>query len=335
MSVQAIASVGTALLGGLVAAAYAPGDADRRFVPLLAVWLAAPVAFLLDRPGSRPGRSLGAAAASAAVGAAIALFLATRREPPWWSPGRELPPGTLLACAAWTGHALAAWLLLTITTLPAPLALLGLRRLGRQLEWQAAAAALGPPIVGVSLFPELATVAHVWALALAGLPVGVGAYVVDHHLLGAAGAAAFPDPTPTEESARWRRVVLGIVVVGGYGWSVVWGHVGPAFTPEPVAPGQPDVVALLEGVRARQERHRERSGEYARALSELDGIDRDVAGGYAQGHVLRFVRYDRGSWAIAADAAPARLGWPSYRLVVTRGEGRVETGRAPFSLVDR
>lgn len=333
--VQAIVGAATASLGAAVAVIQAPADADLRFVPLLAPWLAAPIALALEpRAAARWARTLGAAAVAAAVGALVALVLATRVEPPWWSPApRALAPGTLLACAAWTGHGLAAWLLLAVATLPAPLALLGLRRLGRQLEWQAAASALGTALVGVALFPELASAAYVMALVLAGLPVGVGAYLVDRHLLGESAVAAFPDPAPAPEQARWRRTVLPLVVAAGAGWAVVWGHVGPALTPEAVEPGRPDIQALLEDVRARQERHRARTGEYARVLFELEGIDHDVAGGFAHGHVLRFGRVDPDAWSIAADAVPARLGWPSYRLVVRGGAGEVEVGPAPLPLV--
>lgn len=328
---QVVVALVSALVGVTVAVAHLPEEEKTlRFAPLLGVWLAVPLAVLLET-ATRPRRWRTAALtlAASASAAALTLVLVTRSEPPWWTPHPTTPPlGLRLTCAAWLGRPLTAWLVLTVSLAPAPLAVLLVRRVARQLEWQVAAALLGPPIVAVTLFPELDRPAQVWLLALAGAPLGVGGYVVDRvrlagpALASPAGAAAF------------RRALFGSLAFAGLVWALGWGGLAARLVPEPVEAGCPDLTELLEDVRARQAAHRARRGEYAEALGELQGIAPDVAGGYTQGHVLRFLRDWRDDeqelWVLTADPAPARLGWPSLRVVGP--DGPIERAPRPFPL---
>lgn len=326
-------------LGVLVAAAHVPdADAPRRLLPLLAGWLGLALALAFEpAPRGTLRRTVVASAVAALCAAALALVVATRQEPPWWLPAATaLPLGSQLACAAWTGHGVLAALLLGFATLPASLALLLARRAGRQLEWQAAAAALGPVVVGPTLFPELLTAPHLWVLALSGAPVGLGAYLLDRVHLGERVVPRFPEPDLADDApgravhARHRGVLLAALVVAGAAWVFLVGGVLSWLTPPAVEPGAPDVAAVLEGVRAKQEAYRAKHGEYARVLGLLEGVDRDLAGGYTQGYVVRFGRFDAGSWAIAADPIPAKMGWRSFRLVGPAGALEVADG--PFPL---
>jgi hypothetical protein len=325
---QVVAALATALVGLFVAVTHLPDDEELvRFGPLLGAWLVVPLAVLLEAAaGPRARRTAALALGASALTAALTLLVVTRFEPPWWRPAPlALPLGLHLTCAAWIGRPLAPWLVLTLALAPAPLAVLLVRRVARQLEWQVVAATLGPPIVGVTLFPELERPEQVWLLAIAGAPLGVGAWAVDRLRRG-------PPPRAADRAAGlppFLAGLLGSLLVAGLVWASGWGRLGARLLPEPVEVGRPDLTALLEDVRARQEAHHAREGEYAPSLGALGGLAPDVAGGYTQGHVLRF--WCTGdAWVLTADPAPARLGWPSLRVIGPGGA--IERGPRPFPL---
>lgn len=325
-----LAALATALVGLFVAATHLPDDEELvRFGPLLGAWLVVPLAVLAEAAaGPRAGRTAALALGASALAAALTLLVVTRFEPPWWRPApHALPLGLHLTCAAWVGQPLAPWLVLTLALAPAPLTVLLVRRVARQLEWQVVAAALGPPIVGVTLYPELERAAQVWLLAVAGAPLGVGAWAVDRLRRGS-------PPRAVDGAAGllpFLAGLLGSLLVAGLVWASGWGRLAARLLPEPVEAGRPDLTVLLEDVRARQEAHQAREGEYARSLGAL-GLTPDVAGGYTQGHVLRFWRTD-GAWVLTADPVPARLGWPSLRVIGP--EGAIERGPRPFQVMAR
>lgn len=349
-----LATLGVALacaaIGGGVGALF--GVRGSKFVGLGGAWVSLALALALEpEPRGARWRTALAAALAASGGAAFSLWAATRDTPSWYTLDATAPTlGLLAACVAWVDSPVRPWLVLTVALLPGPALLLVVRRTRRQLEWPAAAAALA--LVMAALAVALGNMEHwsqVLALAVSGLPMAFGPYLLDRRRLGPAGLAAFPapEPPPAEDGssseageptpraadpqpARPPRGVLALAALTALAASLLAGSVGPRLLTLRPEPGCPDMTAVLEDVRARQAAHVAREGAPPRVLGALRGVSPDVAGGYAQGHVLRYARLDDARWVITADPVPARLGWPSLRLVGP--DGPVERGVSAFRL---
>jgi hypothetical protein len=315
-----------------------------------------------------------AAFVAALAGASVVLWSATRSAPAWYALETSGPAlGLLAACAVWIGSPWQPGLVLALALVPGPALLLAVRRVRRQLEWQAAAAALAAFMAALAVAPaHLEHWAQGLALAIAGLPLAFGPYLLDRRRLGAAGVARFPaavppgprpleppspSPPPLEldevqprelddasigqapvadppaadrDDPSPARRALAFVGALALGASFLMGQLGPGLIDLGAEPGCPDMTAVLEDVRARQARHVAREGAPARVLGALEGVPHDVAGGFVQGHVVRYARLDDTRWVVTADPVPARLGWPSLRLVGP--DGPVERGTSPFRL---
>lgn len=347
MAVAILAAyVGLQLAGG-----FAFGAADR-YLALGVAWFSVALALMLE-PFSRASlrRALLTATGGALGGAVLTLAVMMVLEQSWYSPGethRSL--GSRLGHVWSPGDAVRIVLVLTFAALPAPLTLLLVRRLGRQLEWQAAAAALGPVFVGIALFPaELFGSGPLLLLLLSGLPFGFGAYLLDRRLLGPAALACFPEPVPVapveptpatepaqapaesvRRSAPFPGVLLMFALAFAPAWAFVVAHVGHALAPSETFPGMVELKSMFDDVAARQEEHRARTGSYARTLGALEALPLDVRGGLTRGYVLRYARTGDARWILTADPVPARPGWPSLRLVGPGGE--LERGMGHFAL---
>ena len=89
----------------------------------------------------------------------------------------------------------------------------------------------------------------------------------------------------------------------------------------------PRVVAHAEAIRAAQESHRDRAGVYARSLGELP-LPPALAGGYVDGHVVRFARLAPDRWVACFDPIPWRPGLAFARA----GPDGLEAARSPLPL---
>lgn len=283
-----------------------------RFVGMSAAWATLALALALEPDPRGPRwRALAAAAAAALLGAAFALWTATRGGPPPWHALQADAPslGLLAACAAWVDLPLRSTLVVGAALLPGPLLLLLARAHSRQLEWQAGAAGLGVLLAGLALVPG--RLRPLWAFALllvvSGLPLACGTYLLERRLVG---PAALADPRPTPRTSA----LLALAALAGLAWSIGAGVVGPRLLELKPEPDYPDMSAVLEDVRARQARHAARTGAPARELGALEGVSPAVAGGYTQGHVLRYARLDDTRWVLTADPVPGRMAWPSLRV---------------------
>ncbi len=369
--VRRLVTLGVALACAAVGAGVATlfGVRGERFVGLGGAFVALALALGLEPDLRAPRWRVALAAVVAALaGASVALWSATRSAPAWYTLDERGPAlGLLAACAAWVGSPWTPGLVLALALLPGPALVLAVRRARRQLEWQAAGAALAVFMAALAVAPgQLEHWAQGLALAIAGLPLAFGPYLLDRRRLGPDGVArsprppapAAPPPGPPAPDAEVHppepdaasagpapvvvappadlhgpsRVRRALAFVGALalGASFLVGQLGPGLIDLGAEPGCPDMTAVLEDVRARQARHVAREGAPARVLGALEGVSRDVAGGFVQGYVLRYARFDDGRWVVTADPVPGRLGWPSLRLVGP--DGPVDRGTGAFLL---
>ncbi|MCO5167444.1 MAG: hypothetical protein M9894_13945 [Planctomycetes bacterium] len=310
-----LAGLGLAGLFGLT-----PQRWTGRVEALAAIWFAPALglAFEPDPRGTR-WRTAAAVVLAALVGAALALAVCGVPMPySAWGAKGERGLGELVITSAWLGAPLRAALVGAAAALPGPLLLLAARRLDRQLEWQAAAAALGAALVGrVFIGPSVGGWGAL-SLAVTGLPLAFAAYLLDRR----AGA---PSSAEVDRLPRAAGLVVACAAL-----AVLVGWAAPRLLAGGSQPGCPTLEAVLEDLRARQARHVARTGAPARDLAALEGVTPDLAGGYAHGHVLRYARLEGGRWVVAADPVPARAGWPSLRLVGP--DGPLERGLVAFPL---
>lgn len=316
----ALVGVGLAGLFGLRPRAW-----GSRLDLLATPWLAIGLALALEpAAGAARWRTAATVAGAALLAAAAGLWLGDPVESNVvWRGGDPDTLGRLALLSAWFGNPVRATLVCALATLPGPALLLAVRRVGRQLEWQAAAAALGTLVVGVAWGGAAVLGWELPSLLVSGLPLAFGAYLVDRRVLGD-DLPAFGAGTPA------RARVLGGVALGGLAAACLVAWAGPRALTGGLEPGCLQLEEVLEDLRAMQARHTARTGASARELAALEGVAPDVAGGYAHGHVLRYARLDGRRWVITADPIPARKGWPSLRLVGPDGE--LERGTRPFRL---
>lgn len=311
----AAAAVGGAIGVGLVARLAPPGPALGPFVWVLAgAALAATLALLLEPLARRaPGRVLVVQAACALAALVVTAALAGATFPPELTRSR-LPPAVELALRA-EGHPLLVWATLVLALAPLPAGLVAGRACSRRLEVQAAASGAGLLLVSIAAgWPALDE------LPLLGLLGGA--------LVGAAASIADgPDPRPARAAAR-ALVLLPVALPGAFLVARV-----PRALPLPWARDASDLVPTLRAIVTAQARHVARTGRTAAALTDLELAD-DVAGGYAEGHVLRYARWPDGRWCVCADPVPARLAWPALRLTgdAKGAPGPLERATASFDL---
>lgn len=320
------AAVACALVGAGVAAAF--DLLGARFVGLGGAWAALAMALALE-PGPRgPGwRGALVALAAALGGAAVGLWTASADAAALLAEGGTGSLGAKAACNAATGAWPSALASVGLALLPGPCLVLGVRRARRQLEWQAGATSAAVLLAALALAPrDLDHPARALGLLIAGLPIGCGAYLLDRRVLGAEAMSAPPAP----DAVLARRAGLLALALGALAWSALIAAAGPRLLRLSRDPACPDLRPLLEDLRARQAVHVARTGAPARTLGALEGVAPDVAGGSTQGHVLRYARLDDRRWVVTADPVPARVGWPSLRLVGPDGD--VEEGLTPFRL---
>lgn len=318
----ALVSVGVGTLFGV------RGD---DFVGLGGAWTSVTLALALEPDPRGPRwRTALAAVIAALLGAVVGLSGGMRGMPDWYSgaaQGGSL--GFLATCAAWVGTPFPGALVVATALLPGPALVLTVRRSRRQLEWQAGATAAAVLFAAVALAPgDLDHPALALSLLLSGLPPGLGMYLLDRRALGAEALPVFP--AGEVACSRRARALLALAALGALAWSLVVGQLGPRLISFEGEPGCPDLAAVLEDVRARQAAHVARTGAPARTLGALEGLPADVAGGFTQGYVLRYGRLEGDRWVVAADPIPARMGWPSLRLVGP--DGVVERSFGPLRL---
>jgi hypothetical protein len=338
-----IAVAGLCTYVGLqLAAGFAFEGADR-YMTLGVAWLSMGLALMLEPSPRASVQKAALASGGAALGGALLTLAVMQVWTPTWH--RSLDGlGSILVHVWSASDAVRIVVVLALAALPAPLALLLLRRVHRQLEWQAAAAALGPLLVGVCLYGGDLDKWGLLLLLLSGLPLGFGAYLLDRRFLGPAAVASFPDepappaepdgrPTPpyvvSQPAMPALTVLLGALVLGLV-WAFAVARAGRVIAPSGIHPGMPELAAVFDQVVALQKEHRARTGSYARTLGALDALPLEVRGGATRGYVLRYAPLGDARWVLAADPVPTRPGWPSLRLVGPDGE--LERGRAPFPL---
>lgn len=343
-----VAALG-AFLGLLLAAGFARRDADD-YLCLGVAWLAMAVGLTLEPLSPTPMRRASVlktslAAGGGALGGALLTFGAMRLATPSWFRAPE-GLGSLLVHGWSVLDGVRIVLVLALAALPAPLLLLLVRRVERQLEWPAAAAALGPVLVGLTLYTaDVTSWLALLLLVLSGLPLAFAAYLLDRRHLGPEAIASFPEPpaepvvaddgattrpSPAPRSWRGPARLLGAALALGLLWAFAVARVGPALAPSGIQPGAPDLAALFDEISAQQEQHRARTGAYARTLGALEALPLEVRGGLTRGYLLRYARTTDARWVLTADPVPARPGWPSLRLVGPGGV--VERGSGPFPL---
>lgn len=319
----AAAAVGGAIGVGLVARLARPGPALRPFVWVLAGAVLASVLALLLEPFARraPRRVLVVQAACAVAALLVAVALVGPTLPPELTRA-NLPPAVELALRV-QGHPILVWATLVLVLAPLPAALIAARAFSRRLEAQGAASGLGLMLVAVAAgwpaFDELPLLG-----LLGGALVGAGASIAD----GPDPPPAGPESLALSIAALRALLLLPVVLPLAFLTARV-----PRALPLQWAADAPDLVPTLRAIVTAQARHVARTGRTASALTDLELAD-EVAGGYVEGHVLRYARWPDGRWCVCADPVPARLAWPALRVTGdTKGwPGLLERATASFDL---